>query len=78
MRLAMGNTSSVKWIGVIAECRINWGPVYRVYPAKDGDAPKILLGGGTKKRQQEDIERAKAMFAEYKARKPAARPRGKR
>ena len=78
LRLAMGNTSSVKWIGIIAECRIDWGPGYRVYLAKDGDALIILLGGGTKARQQADIERAKAMFAEYKARKSAAKPRSKR
>jgi putative component of toxin-antitoxin plasmid stabilization module len=39
----------------------------------------ILLAGGTKKRQQVDIERAKALFAEYKARKAAAaKPKGKR
>ena len=25
-RLAMGNTSNVKWLGVIAEYRIDWGP----------------------------------------------------
>jgi putative addiction module killer protein len=73
LRLAMGNTSSVKWIGVVAECRIDWGPGYRIYLAKDGDALIILLGGGTKARQQADIERAKAMFAEYKARKRAGR-----
>src|SRR5258708_40298486 len=78
LRLAMGNTSSVKWIGIIAECRIEWGPGYRVYLAKDGNALIILLGGGTKVRQQADIERAKAMFAEYKARKSAAKPRNKR
>ena len=78
LRLAMGNTSSVKWIGVIAEYRIDWGPGYRIYLAKDGEALIILLGGGTKARQQADIERAKAMFAEYKARKPAAKPRSKR
>src|SRR6266849_1768435 len=78
LRLAMGNTSSVKRIGVIAECRVDWGPGYRIYLAKDGDALIILLGGGTKARQQADIERAKAMFGEYKARKPAAKPRSKR
>lgn len=44
-----------------------------------GDRLIILLGGGTKQRQQADIERAKAMWAEYKTRKAAAaKPRGKR
>ena len=39
----------------------------------------ILLGGGTKQRQQADIARAKTMWAEYKARKAeAAKTRGKR
>jgi hypothetical protein len=36
---------------------------------KDG---LLLLGGGTKQRQQIDIQRAKAMWAEYKMRKSAA------
>ncbi len=26
LRLEMGNTSSVKWIGTIGEYRIDWGP----------------------------------------------------
>jgi putative component of toxin-antitoxin plasmid stabilization module len=30
----------------------------------------ILLGGGTKKRQSKDIERARAMWKDYKRRKP--------
>ena len=33
-------------------------PGYRVYFGKDGDTLIILLGGGTKKRQQKDIEAA--------------------
>jgi len=37
----------------------------------------ILLGGGTKKDQQSDIDRAKSLWSEYKARK-AAKPRYKR
>jgi len=77
-RLEMGNTSSVKWIGTIGEYRIDWGPGYRVYLGRDGDALIILLGGGTKKGQQGDIGRAKAMWAEYKARKAAAKPKGRR
>jgi putative addiction module killer protein len=36
-RLEMGNTSAVKWIGVIGEYRIDWGPGYRVYLAKNGE-----------------------------------------
>ncbi len=79
LRLELGNTSRVKWIGAIGEYRIDWGPGYRIYLAKDGDALIILLGGGTKKGQQADIGRAKALWAEYKARKAAtARPKGMR
>jgi putative addiction module killer protein len=72
-RLELGNLSRVKWIGVIGEYRIHWGPGYRIYLAKDGDNFVILLGGGTKQRQQSDIAQAKAMWMEYKARKPDAR-----
>ena len=65
-------TSRVKWIGSIGEYRIDWGPGYQIYIAKDGEALIILLGGGTKHRQQADIDRAKGLWAEYKARKAAA------
>jgi len=79
LRLELGNTSRVKWIGTVGEYRIDWGPGYRIYLAKDGEALIILLGGGTKQRQQADIERAKRLWAEYKARKTAAaKPKGKR
>ncbi|MGH7032562.1 MAG: type II toxin-antitoxin system RelE/ParE family toxin [Stellaceae bacterium] len=71
LRLEMGNTSNVKWIGTLGEYRIDWGPGYRIYLGKDGDSLIILLGGGTKKRQQVDIERAKGLWAEYKTRKTA-------
>jgi putative addiction module killer protein len=73
MRLETGNTSRVKWIGGIGEYRIDWGPGYRIYLAQDGDALVVLLGGGTKQRQQTDIERAKMLWAEYKARKRDAK-----
>lgn len=69
VRLELGNTSNLKRIGAIAEYRIDWGPGYRVYLAEAGDL-LILLGGGTKRRQSADIERAKALFAEYIRRKP--------
>ena len=75
-RLEMGNTSAIKWIGAIGEYRIDWGPGLRIYLGKDGDDLVILLGGGTKRRQQADIERAKTLWSEYKSRK-AAESKGK-
>jgi len=73
LRMELGNTSNVKWFSGIGEYVIDWGPGYRIYLAKDGDALIVLFGGGTKRRQQTDIERAKALHLEYKARKAAAR-----
>lgn len=70
-KLSIGNTSNVKWFEGLGEYRINWGPGYRVYLASDGGHLIVLFGGGTKKKQQADIERAKALHAEYKARKKA-------
>src|SRR6266481_5692189 len=72
LRLRMGNTSNVKWFAGIGEYAINWGPGYRLYLAKDGESLIVLFGGGTKKRQQADIDRAQALHAEYKARKAPA------
>lgn len=71
LRLELGNTSSVKWFDGMGEYVIDWGPGYRIYLAKDGDTLIILFGGGTKRGQQRDIDRAKELLAEYKARKKA-------
>ena len=46
-------------------------PGYRIYLAKDGDTLIILFGGGTKRTQQRDIDKAKELLAEFKARKKA-------
>ena len=69
LRLELGNTSNVKWFDGIGEYVIDWGPGYRIYLAKDGEALIILFGGGIKRGQQKDIDRAKALHVEYKARK---------
>ena len=69
-RLALGNFSNVKGVGSgVFECRIDFGPGYRVYFGKDGERLLILLGGGTKKRQQKDITTALANWQDYKKRK---------
>ena len=68
IRLEQGNTSNVKGVGGgIFEARIDFGPGYRIYFGKDGDRIVILLGGGTKKRQDRDIANATLAWSEYKA-----------
>jgi putative addiction module killer protein len=71
--LELGNTSNIKWFDGIGEYRIDWGAGYRIYLAQDGNQLIILFGGGTKKSQQSDIERAKELHQEYKKRKKEAR-----
>jgi putative addiction module killer protein len=39
---------------------------YRVYFGQDGQTVVILLTGGTKKRQQRDIDTAHAYWRDYK------------
>src|SRR5882672_10605590 len=69
-RLELGNFSNAKGVGTgIFEYRIDFGPGYRVYFGKDGDTVVILLGGGTKKRQDRDIATAQARWDDYKKRK---------
>lgn len=69
-RLEAGNVSNVKTVGEgVLECRIDWGPGYRVYFGRDGATLVILLTGGTKKRQQRDIEAAKLCWTDYKRRR---------
>lgn len=69
-RIELGNFGDSKSVGEgIIECRLAYGPGYRIYYGRDGDALVILLVGGTKKRQQKDIETAKIYWIDYKARK---------
>ena len=69
-RLEQGNTSNVKGVGSgVSELRIDFGPGYRAYFGKDGESLVILVGGGTKKRQQRDIAAAQAHWWTYKDRK---------
>ncbi len=69
-RMEAGNLSNVRGAGGgVLECRINVGPGYRVYFGRDGDTLVVLLGGGTKARQQRDIEDARELWQEYRRRK---------
>jgi putative addiction module killer protein len=70
VRLESGNTSNTKSVGGgVYELKIDYGPGYRVYFGYDGPKVVILLAGGTKKRQEKDIETAKKRWTNYKERK---------
>ncbi len=69
-RMELGNLSNLKTVGGgVLEHRIHSGPGYRIYLGRDGERLIILLGGGTKRKQQRDIERALALWEDYRARK---------
>src|ERR1700684_4701877 len=74
VRLGQGNTSNAKTVGEgVLEYRIDWAPGYRVYFGRDGEVLVILLTGGTKKRQQRDIDTAKTLGGDYRRRRPRTR-----
>jgi putative addiction module killer protein len=69
-RIASGNLSNVKTVGNgVLEYKVDFGPGYRIYFGRDGNQLIILLAGGMKKRQQEDIRQAKANWEDYRNRK---------
>jgi putative addiction module killer protein len=57
----------------VHEYRIDFGPGYRIYFGKDGERLVILVAGGTKKRQQQDIVVALARWQDYRKRKKTER-----
>jgi putative addiction module killer protein len=69
-RMEQGNLSNAKGVGGgVLEYRIDFGPGYRVYFGRDGETIIILLGGGTKKRQDNDIRTALVRWNDYKRRR---------
>ncbi|MCX8281979.1 type II toxin-antitoxin system RelE/ParE family toxin [Phyllobacterium sp. 0TCS1.6C] len=64
-RLELGNPGDAKAVGNgIRELRVNCGPGYRVYYVNRGNTIVILLCGGDKSTQVEDIKSAKALAAD--------------
>jgi putative addiction module killer protein len=47
------------------EARLVFGPGYRIYFGKDGEALIVLLGGGSKATQRQDIRRARQLWRNY-------------
>jgi putative addiction module killer protein len=58
-RLSLGNAGDTKAVGAgVSELRIDYGPGYRVYFVRRGEALIVLLGGGDKSTQAADIRAA--------------------
>ena len=69
-QMEVGNFGDHKSVGGrVWERRINFEKGYRIYFARDGKELVLLFWGGTKSRQQTDIEKAKEYWSGYKARK---------
>jgi putative addiction module killer protein len=65
-RLAFGNAGDVKPVGSgVSELRIDYGPGYRIYYKRHGDRILLLLCGGDKRTQANDIETAKRLAKEW-------------
>lgn len=65
-RIRFGNPGDVKPVGSgVSEMRIEEGPGYRLYFVQRGEVVIVLLSGGTKARQQEDIAQAKRLAEEW-------------
>jgi putative addiction module killer protein len=67
--LATGNPGDSKAIGGgVLELRIDQGPGYRVYYTLVGQTVVLLLCGGDKTTQSQDIQTAKRYLADFKRR----------
>ncbi|MBI2928199.1 MAG: type II toxin-antitoxin system RelE/ParE family toxin [Verrucomicrobia bacterium] len=66
-RLECGNFGGAKVLrGGVSELRLDFGPGYRLYFGRDGKTLIILLGGGSKRRQDADIAAAIARWQRYR------------
>ena len=65
-RLVHGNPGDHRNLASgISELKIDFGPGYRVYYSKRGDRLLLLLIGGDKSTQQQDIRKATALAKNY-------------
>ena len=65
-RIRLGNFGDCKSVGGgVEELRIDFGPGYRVYYAREASLVVVLLCGGSKGTQGRDLRRAQRYWKEY-------------
>lgn len=71
-RVELGNLGDYRSVGAgVYELKIDYGPGYRVYFGQVGSIIVILLCGGEKSTQKQDILRAKEYWRNYERRENA-------
>ncbi|WP_175869614.1 type II toxin-antitoxin system RelE/ParE family toxin [Bartonella gabonensis] len=65
-RIRSGLLGDVKFFNGIGELRIHYGAGYRIYFVKKGDKIIILLWGGNKSTQSNDIQKALSLLEDLK------------
>ena len=65
-RIEQGNLGSIKWFEGIGEIKIHWGAGLRIYVGKQDIQIILLLGGGHKGSQDQDIDLALARWKQFK------------
>jgi len=64
LRLRRGLGRIKRLSPAVSEVKIDYGPGYRLYLTRRGDALIILLCGGDKSSQRRDVEKAEQMAVE--------------
>lgn len=65
-RVSLGNLGDYKSLGEgVFELRVNYGPGYRIYFGQIENTIVLLLLGGDKSTQEEDINKAQEYWEEY-------------
>jgi putative addiction module killer protein len=73
-RVEEGNFGTRRWVGEgVWELKIHQGPGYRVYFGLDGNEIVVLLCGGDKRPQDQDIKIAHDYWADHLGRRPLKR-----